>query len=221
VHCAPAARHWRYEAARQQRKDRLLLVALAAWQAATEATAEQLARFWLRWQVQGPLRLLLQRWQAAAAALKRRRVLASAAEVHREMRIQQHALSALAANARGSRSASSDGAGTQQQASFRNQSQQPPVKRAESSRNEHMATSTTTVVIQRSFDPPKQQQEQVASNRSDAADWRAAADYWRQRHQRYSHQRQPGGAASAGWQAVQVHVHPLTAATLAELQQRA
>lgn len=111
VACPPADRHWDYEAARDQRRALLLRCSLAAWRAAAEDTAGLLARFWLRWQVQAPLRRVLLAWRAAATAAHQDRVLGSAAEVHRERRLQQQGLAAFAAQAASSRARSSAGAG--------------------------------------------------------------------------------------------------------------
>ncbi|EFN53243.1 hypothetical protein CHLNCDRAFT_137152 [Chlorella variabilis] len=108
---ATSDRHWDYEAARDQRRALLLRCSLAAWRAAAEDTAGLLARFWLRWQVQAPLRRVLLAWRAAATAAHQDRVLGSAAEVHRERRLQQQGLAAFAAQAASSRARSSAGAG--------------------------------------------------------------------------------------------------------------
>ncbi|PSC76642.1 hypothetical protein C2E20_0664 [Micractinium conductrix] len=77
---ASSARHWAYEAARRHRQRHLLRLALRAWRAAAEATAGQLACFWLRWQVQAVLRHALRGWRCAAAAEHEARVLGGMAE---------------------------------------------------------------------------------------------------------------------------------------------
>lgn len=99
-----AARHWAYEAARRHRQRHLLRLALRAWRAAAEATAGQLACFWLRWQVQAVLRHALRGWRCAAAAEHEARVLGGMAEVHRERRLLQGGLDAFAGNAQAARS---------------------------------------------------------------------------------------------------------------------
>ena len=244
---SPAARHWAYEAARRQWHRCLLRAAMRALRAATEATAEQLAHFWLRWQAQAPLRRALLGWHWAVQARHEQRVRCGIADVHRERRLLQTALAAFAAadlapqaalsGACGSEragpaalcSVSSTGGGCVQHPRQASQCTVDVVvssrrvdwqrqQQQQQQRFRHGGGATTTVTISRE---PRQwsEQEQVppaasacscpaAATRTSCSaangaasvaaaaqgmleavsSWRAAADFWRQRHASLSQQ---------------------------------
>ncbi|KAL4458778.1 hypothetical protein ABPG75_013643 [Micractinium tetrahymenae] len=248
---ASSARHWAYEAARRQRHHCLLRAALSAWRADTEATAEQLARFWLRWQAQAPLRCALLGWRWAVQARHEQRVLCGMAAVHRERRLLQAGLRAFFEAVHAARAAGSAGRGRSSAGSLTSAGylacssaghsgvpqqhwqagrhtvdvfvgSMPAEQQRQHQHQQHGphgGGTTTTVTVSRG---PRhwRGQEQVppagaassrmpgaatASNCSTAASagpvaaaaqgmleavssWRAAADFWRQRHASYSQQ---------------------------------
>lgn len=237
---APAARHWEYEAARQHRRARLLRLALHSWRTAAEVTAGRLAGFWAVWRVEAPLRRALVGWRQAAAAARAERALEGMADVHHERRLQTLGLAALGANAAAARPAAGPGGAVQRrQASTQQQQQQhsmQPVQQqnAAQQQQQQQPAMRTTIVISRSrHNGPAVQQEQrapvpaasggscasAAPSMLDAvADWREAADFWRQRHAAFASGlgQQLGQQAVAGSAAAAVR--PQTVATLAELR---
>lgn len=240
---APAARHWEYEAARQHRRNYLLRQALHSWRAAAEVTAGRLAGFWAVWQVEAPLRRALVGWRRAAAAARAERMLEGMADVHHERRLQGVGLTALGAHAAAARSAGSPGETvqwrqpwTQQQHSMQPVQQQyatqpPPPQQQQLSQQQPLVRTTIVISRNRQNGPVVQQEQRApvpaASGGSCAAaqgmldavtDWRAAADFWRQRHAAFASGlgQQLGQEAAAGPDAAAVR--PQTVATLAKLR---
>ena len=195
-----------------------------------------LAHFWLRWQVQAPLRQALLAWRQLAAARHEERVLCSMAGIHRERHLQQLGLAAFVANAAAPRLASAQRAaeaaaaaaartGRQRtQAGRQQQQQQRQPLDAGSTGRGLMATIVISHGRAASVAAELEQEGQLpppaaaASSSSCAAavvsDWRAAADYWRQRHQSYAHQ-EPHQLAGLQQSAL---AGPQTGATRAELR---
>ena len=239
-----AARHWRYEAARQVRRDQLLRTALAAWREAAEDTAGTLASFWARWQVQAVQSRALLAWRQVAAAQRSARELQGMADVHRTRQLKAAGLAAFAgatAAARTARECSASppfdahaGPRTQQRAQQHVQQQQrqqqqrlpapPSAPQAQQAQPRGFTTRTTIIISQPASQCPAQLA--VAASASSCAgasgsttNWRAAAAYWQERHARLAQQ-----PPLAQQQAVAVHppagVGPHTATTLSELRMR-
>jgi hypothetical protein len=171
-----------------------------------------LAQFWLRWQVQAPLRQALLAWRQLAAARHDERVLGGMADIHRERRLQQLGLAAFAANAAAPRLASAQHAAEAAAASDSHtpgrrhtqaghQQQQHRRQPQDAGSTDRGLAATIVITHSRAASPAAERQQltpgpaTAGSNSSCAAavvsDWRAAADYWRQRHQIYADQQQP------------------------------
>eukprot|EP00887_Chlorella_sp_A99_P006536 scaffold3.g6536.t1 len=92
---AASPRHWGCEAARHHRRRWLLRQALRAWRGAVDETAYTLSRFWMRWQVNAPLRRALLGWRAAARCLRHAAQQQALADAARRVALQRRALAAL------------------------------------------------------------------------------------------------------------------------------
>lgn len=229
-------------------------MALAAWRASAEATAGQLATFWLRWQVQATLRQALRGWHTAAAAQRSERELAGMADCHRERQLLQQGLEAFAGNAAQAdrQQQSPNHTATQpqvwqqqqqlpsrlapqhpqQQQQQQQQSRGRPVPQQPPQLVQHqqplLTRTRTTIIISHGRGSSAGQEQQppapAVSGSSCAAaqsmltavsDWRAAADYWRQRHGTFAAQQQQQSVQPLQQAAA---VGPQTAATLLELR---
>lgn len=250
----PAARHFEYEAARQQRRDLLLRLALSAWRAAAEETSGRLAAFWLRWHVQAPMRRALHAWRVVAAEQRSERALSGMAEVHRERQLLQTGLAAFAGNTPQAGCSPSGRRGSELRLSpsrpaaphVGRQQQQQGKRHPAQQQHQHqqplpaVRTRTTITISHGRAASPGQEQRAPAvalaqpagssgSSCSAAAgssmlatvsDWRAAADYWRQRHESFAGQQQQQRHVIAQEVAQPAAVGPHTAATLQELRVR-
>lgn len=182
-------------------------------------------------------------WHQAAEERHEERVLNGMADVHYERQLQQRGLAAFAASAEAARLTCPRQLqnGLQQQALSHqlaaargpggHMSQPAGLHQRQLTAGNGGSRAVTTIIISRRGVAAPEEQEQVPppqvaapshSSCTGAAEgmveavsnWRAAADYWRQRQQSYSQQQQPPAAAAQGTCAVGRH----TAATLAELQ---
>ena len=229
--------------------------ALSAWRASAEETAERLAAFWLRWQVQAPLHRTLRAWRAVAAEQRSERALSGMAQVHRERQLLQSGLAAFAGNASQAGGTANGRRDAVLQRSPRSPAGQQPVRLQQQHEARHHAQqqqqqqrqqpaavrTRTTITVSHGRAASAGQEQRApaavaqarpaASGGSCAAeaessvlaavsDWRAAADYWRQRHERFAAAQQQQQQHAPAQPLQPAAVGPHTAATLQELRVR-